>query len=92
MFKYMKNDKFHDVCISSTEKTPHFEILDTPKSLSPDWLRMQSDFYLCSTGLLEGRREAAFRKEKCFTKFFYDSEADWGNHRFEQWGKKDLLT
>ena len=23
----------------------------TSKSLSPDWLRMQSDFYLCSTGL-----------------------------------------
>ena len=63
----------------------------TPKSLSPDWLRMQSDFYLCSTGLLEGRRETAFRKEKCFTKFFYDSEADWGNHRFEQWRKKRSL-
>ena len=43
---------------------PHFENLDTLKSLSPDWLRMQSDFYLCSTGLLEGRRETAFGGEK----------------------------
>ena len=39
---------------------------------------------------VEGRLH--FGKKKCFSKIFDDSEADWGNHRFEQWQKKDLLT
>ena len=92
MFKYMKNDKFHDVCISSTEKTPHFENFGPQNHFLQTGCGCKVTFICVAPGSKRAEGRLHLGKKKCFSEIFGDSEAEWGITCLDNSESKDVLT